>query len=210
MDVAFQNWVTALSLGIVGGSLIGLVMGHKLKEPTARAIFSPVIFQSGSTNKALVVIGFALIAFAFFAGILQGIIAIVVGYITETIVGARVSNNNHRAGYSTVVKTILLMGLVVVLPVSLWGYHSYNRTPNDSDKLAFIYECDEYLANDIFKNGDSSDRDAAKATCACLWPDLVGRYHTIGKINEKVRNDGQVSISDSEVNAMGLKCLEDY
>ena len=72
MDVAFQNWVIALSLGIVGGSLIGLVMGHKLKEPTARAIFSPMVFQSGSTNKVLVVIGFALIAFAFFAGILQG------------------------------------------------------------------------------------------------------------------------------------------
>lgn len=202
MDVVFQNWVIALSLGIVGGSLIGLVMGHKLKEPTARAIFSPMIFQSGSTNKVLVGIGFVLIGFAFFAGILQGIVAIILGYIADTIVGTKVTNNHHKAGYSTVIKTILLMGLVIVLPVSLWGYYSYNRTPSETDKASFIYDCSDYAANEVFKGDSKGNTSQAKEICGRLWPDVVGKYKTVGKINDQTRDGDKFGLYSDEVTKM--------
>jgi len=209
MDVAFQNWVIALSLGIVGGSLIGLVMGHKLKEPTARAIFSPMVFQSGSTNKVLVTIGFLLIAFAFFAGILQGIVAIVIAYVADTIVGTRVTNNNHKAGYSTVIKTILLLGLVIVLPVSLWGYHAYNRTPNDTDKASFVYDCSDYAANQVFKGDSKGDTSEAKKICSRLWLDVLGKYKTIGKINDQTRDGDKFGLYSDEVTKMYNTCVHE-
>lgn len=209
MEVAFQNWVIALSLGIVGGSLIGLVMGHKLKEPTAKAIFSPMIFQSGSTNKILVGVGFVLIAFAFFAGILQGIVAIVIAYIADTIVGTRVTNNNHKAGYGTVVKTILLLGLVLVLPVALWGYHAYNRTPNDTDKASFIYDCSDYAANQVFKGDSKGNTSQAKDICSRLWFDVVGKYKTVGKINDQTRDGDKFGLYSAEVTKIYNTCVHE-
>lgn len=98
-----------------------------------------------------------------------------------------------------------LVFLVVTIAIFTGGYqvYQYNRAPNERDRLVFIYECDKYIANGI-------GIDKAKAACSCLWPDLVGRYQTIGKINDRVRYDGNVNIGDPEVNAMTLTCLKDY
>src|SRR5690606_4205354 len=114
-------------------------------------------------------------------------------------------NPKHKGAWKKIVPLIL----AVILSIGGYQVYQYNRAPSERDKLAFIYECDEYISNAVFK-GDNDSRESAKATCACLWPDLVGRYQTMGKINEKVRYDGSVRIGDKEVNAMALTCLKDY
>lgn len=126
---------------------------------------------------------------------------------TKELVNSLATNEIHKGNKSTV-SGKLVAGLVI-LGLLFGGNHfyQYNRAPNEQDRLAFIYGCDEYLANEVFK---SDDRESAKAVCSCLWPDLVGRYHTIGKINEKARDNGKVSIGDKDVNAMSLMCLKDY
>lgn len=206
MDVASQDWLIALAFAIIGGGLIGLVMGHKIKNGTTKVLTTPLVFQSGATNTVLVVIGLGLIALCFTMSIWHGLAAIAIGFITETIVGARVSVDD-KGGIGKATKITVILLLVVCLPFGGYQYYQYNRSPNEQDRLAFIYECDEYMANDVFK---SDNRDSAKATCSCLWPDLVGRYHTIGNINEKTRDDGKVSIGDKDVNAMAITCLKDY
>ncbi len=206
MDVASVDWLTALAFAIIGGGLIGLVMGHKIKDGTSKVLTTPMVFQSGATNTVLVVIGLSLIALCFTMSIWHGVAAIVIGFVVETIVGARVMRD-EKGGIGKAIKITLILLLVVCLPFGGYQYYQYNRSPNEQDRLAFIYECDEYLANDVFK---SENRDSAKATCSCLWPDLVGRYHSIGKINEKARDNGKVSIGDKDVNAMSLTCLKDY
>ena len=206
MDVASQDWLTALAFAIIGGGLIGLVMGHKIKNGATKVLTTPLVFQSGATNTVLVVIGLGLIALCFTMSIWHGLAAIAIGFITETIVGARVSVD-EKGGIGKAIKITVILLLVVCLPFGGYQYYQYNRSPSEQDRLAFIYECDEYMANDVFK---SESRDSAKATCSCLWPDLVGRYQAIGKINEKARNDGKVSIGDKDVNAMAITCLKDY
>lgn len=206
MDTASINWLTTLAFAIIGGGLIGLVMGHKIKDGTSKVLTTPMVFQSGATNTVLVVIGLSLIALCFTMSIWHGVAAIVIGFVVETIVGARVMRD-EKGGIGKAIKITLILLLVVCLPFGGYQYYQYNRSPNEQDRLAFIYECDEYLANDVFK---SENRDSAKATCSCLWPDLVGRYHSIGKINEKARDNGKVSIGDKDVNAMSLTCLKDY
>lgn len=206
MDVASVDWLTALAFAIIGGGLIGLVMGHKIKDGPSKVLTTPMIFQSGATNTVLVVIGLGLIALCFTMSIWHGITAVLIGFVVETIVGARVSIDD-KGGIGKAIKITLILLLVVCLPFGGYQYYQYNRSPSEQDRLAFIYECDEYLANDVFK---SENRDSAKATCSCLWPDLVGRYHSIGKINEKARDNGKVSIGDKDVNAMSLTCLKDY
>ncbi len=206
MDVASADWLTALAFAIIGGGLIGWVSGHKLKQGPSKVLTSPLALQSGPTATVLIMIGLGLIGFTFFAGVWQGMVAIVLGFITNTIVGARVSVDEH-GGLGKAIKITVIMLLIFCLPFGGYQYYQYNRSPNEQDRLAFIYECDEYLANDVFK---SENRDSAKATCSCLWPDLVGRYHSIGKINEKVKDNGKVSIGDKDVNAMSLTCLKDY
>jgi hypothetical protein len=206
MDVASVDWLTALAFAIIGGGLIGLVMGHKIKDGTSKVLTTPMVFQRGATNTVLVVIGLGLIALCFTMSIWHGVAAIVIGFVVETIVGARVMRD-EKGGIGKAIKITLILLLVVCLPFGGYRYYQYNRSPNEQDRLAFIYECDEYMANDVFK---SESRDSAKATCSCLWPDLVGRYHSIGKINEKARDNGKVSIGDKDVNAMSLTCLKDY
>ena len=206
MDTASINWLTTLAFAIIGGGLIGLVMGHKIKDGTSKVLTTPMVFQSGATNTVLVVIGLSLIALCFTMSIWHGVAAIVIGFVVETIVGARVMRD-EKGGIGKAIKITLILLLVVCLPFGGYQYYQYNRSPNEQDRLAFIYECDEYMANDVFK---SESRDSAKATCSCLWPDLVGRYHSIGKINEKARDNGKVSIGDKDVNAMSLTCLKDY
>ena len=206
MDTASINWLTTLAFAIIGGGLIGLVMGHKIKDGTSKVLTTPMVFQSGATNTVLVVIGLSLIALCFTMSIWHGVAAIVIGFVVETIVGARVMRD-EKGGIGKAIKITLILLLVVCLPFGGYQYYQYNRSPNEQDRIAFIYECDEYLANDVFK---SENRDSAKATCSCLWPDLVGRYHSIGKINEKARDNGKVSIGDKDVNAMSLTCLKDY
>lgn len=206
MDVASVDWLTALAFAIIGGGLIGLVMGHKIKDGTSKVLTTPMVFQRGATNTVLVVIGLGLIALCFTMSIWHGVAAIVIGFVVETIVGARVMRD-EKGGIGKAIKITLILLLVVCLPFGGYWYYQYNRSPNEQDRLAFIYECDEYMANDVFK---SESRDSAKATCSCLWPDLVGRYHSIGKINEKARDNGKVSIGDKDVNAMSLTCLKDY
>lgn len=126
---------------------------------------------------------------------------------TKELVNSLATNEKHKSS-RPIISNKLVTGLVILgLLFGSYHFYQYNRAPNEQDRLAFIYGCDEYLANEVFK---SEDRDSAKATCSCLWPDLVGRYQTIGKINEKSRDNGKVSIGDSDVNAMALTCLKDH
>lgn len=98
-----------------------------------------------------------------------------------------------------------IIPFIVAIAVATGGYqfYQYNRAPNEQDRLSFLYECNEYIARGM-------DRSTAKAVCGCLWPNLVGRYQSIGKINEKARYDGEVSIGGGEVNAMAITCLDDH
>ena len=206
MDVASQDWLTALAFAIIGGGLIGLVLGHKIKDSPSKVLTTPLAFQNGATSIVLVLIGLGLIALCFTMSVWHGLTAIVLGFITESIVGARVMRD-EKGGVGKAIKVTVILLLVVCLPFGAYQYYQYNRSPNEQDRLAFIYECDEYITNDVYKG---KSRDTAKAVCSCLWPDLVGRYHTIGKINEKARDNGKVSIGDKDVNAMSLTCLDDY
>lgn len=207
MDTASINWLTTLAFAIIGGGLIGLVMGHKMKEdPMMRLETTPILFLQGHSNKILVIVGVGLIALCFTISIWHGLAAIVLGFMIESFVGVKVMQD-EKGGVGKTIKITVILLLIVCLPFGGYQYYQYNRAPNEQDRLAFIYECDEYLAKEIFK---SDDRDSAKATCSCLWPDLAGRYQTIGKINEKARDDGRVSIGDKDVNAMSLTCLKDY
>lgn len=205
MEVIFQNWIIALSAGIIAGSLIGLVMGHKLKEPMSKALSSPEIFQSGLTNKVLVGIALALVVVAFLGGILQGVAAIIVGYVTEIIVGTRVNNNNHKAGYGIAIKTALMIGLAIVLPLLLWGYYSYSRTPSESDKRSFVYDCTNYSIRKTFGEETLAKTRPAEFAivahqeqCVKLWNVLVGKYRAMGKINNLTRDGDEFGLYDSE------------
>lgn len=206
MDTASIDWLTALAFAIIGGGLIGLVMGHKIKDGPSKVLTTPMIFQTGATNTVLLIIGLGLIAICFTMSIWHGVVAVVLGFITESIVGAKVMRDD-KGGIGKAIKITIILLLVICLPFGGFKFYQYNRSPTEQDRLAFIYECDEYMANDVFK---SESRDSAKATCACLWPDLVGRYKTIGEINSKARDDSKVSIGDSDVNAMAVTCLKDY
>lgn len=206
MDTASVDWLTALAFAIIGGGLIGLVMGHKIKDGPTKVLTTPMIFQTGATNTVLLLIGLGLIALCFTISIWHGLAAIALGFITESFVGARVMRD-EKGGIGKAIKITLILLLVVCLPFGGYRYYQYNRSPSEQDRLAFIYECDEYITNDVY---EGKGRDSAKAVCSCLWPDLVGRYHTIGKINEKARDNGKVSIGDKDVNAMSLTCLKDY
>lgn len=208
MDVASVDWLTALAFAIIGGGLIGLVMGHKIKDGPSKVLTTPLIFQSGATNTVLLLIGLGLIALCFTMSIWHGIAALVIGFIVESIVGARVMRD-EKGGIGKAIKITVILLLVICLPFGGYQYYKYNRSPNEQDRLAFIYECDEYLANEVFRESDDN-REIAKSICGCLWPDLVGRYQSIGKINEKARDDGKVSIGNEDVNNMAKTCLSDY
>lgn len=61
MDTANINWLTTLAFAIIGGGLIGLVMGHKMKEgPMMRLETTPILFLQGHSNKILVIVGVGL------------------------------------------------------------------------------------------------------------------------------------------------------
>lgn len=209
MDVAAQDWLTAIAFGIVAGGIIGWVHGHKMRDKSLQLLTTPLSLQKGSTGKVLVLISLGLVALSFTIGIWHGVLAIVLCYITNLIVGSRVMHDS-TASLGKAIKTTITVLLLVSLPYGGYQYYQYNRAPNDQDRLAFIYECDEHLANDVFK-GENRSRATAQATCTCLWPDLVGRYHTIGKINEKARyNNGELSIAANDINAMALTCMKDF
>jgi len=207
MDVESINWLTTLVFGIIGGGLIGWVFGHKMKEGAYNKLLTtPMALQQGPTGTILVLVGLGLIVLSFTIGIWQGVVAIILGYVTNTIVGGRVMNDEN-GGLSKAIKTTLLLLTVVCLPFGVFQYYQYNRAPNEQERLTFIYECDEYMTNDVY---EGKYRDTAKAVCSCLWPGLSGRYKTIGAINEKVRSDGKISIGDKDVNTMASICLKDY
>ena len=105
MDTASIDWITTVAFAIIGGGLIGLVMGHKIKKPIERLASTPLIFQSGPTNTVLTIIGLSLIALCFTIDIWHGLTAIVIGFITETIIGARVSVDEN-GGIGKAIKTI--------------------------------------------------------------------------------------------------------
>jgi len=207
MDAASINWLTVLVFAIIGGGFIGLVMGHKIKDGPVKVLTTPMIFQTGATNTVLIVIGLSLIALCFTVSIWHGVAAIALGFITESFVGAKVMYD-EKGGIGKAIKTTIILLLVVCLPFGGYQYHQYNRSPNEKDKLTFIYECDEYYTNEVFKSERS--RDTAKAICNCLWPDLVGKYGTMGKINDVARWSGSVTHGDKEFNHMSKVCLDDY
>ncbi len=53
MDTTSIDWLTALAFAIIGGGLIGLVMGHKIKDGPTKVLTTPMIFQTGATNTVL-------------------------------------------------------------------------------------------------------------------------------------------------------------
>lgn len=207
MDTASIDWLTALAFAIIGGGLIGLVMGHKIKNGPSKVLTTPMIFQTGATNTVLLIIGLGLIALCFTMSLWHGLAAIVLGFITESFVGAKVMRDD-KGGIGKAIKTTVILLLVVCLPFGGYQYYQYNRSPSEQDRLAFIYECDEYYTNEVFKSEDS--RDTAKAMCNCLWPDLVGKYGAMGKINDVARWSGSVTQGDKEFNHMSKVCLDDY
>lgn len=207
MDAASINWLIVLVFAIIGGGFIGLVMGHKIKDGPERLLTTPMIFQTGATNTVLVIIGLSLIALCFTVSVWHGVAAIALGFITESFIGAKVMYD-EKGGIGKAIKTTIIFLLVVCLPFGGYQYYRYNRSPNEKDKLAFIYECDEYYTNEVFKGKRS--RDTAKAICNCLWPDLVGRYGAMGKINDVARWSGSVTQGDEEFNHMSKVCLDDY
>lgn len=207
MDTTSIDWLTALAFAIIGGGLIGLVMGHKIKDGPTKVLTTPMIFQTGATNTVLLIIGLGLIALCFTMSVWHGVVAVVLGFIAESIVGARVMRDD-KGGVGKAIKITVILLLVVCLPFGGYRYYQYNRTPSEQDRLAFIYECDEYYTNEVFKSEDS--RDTAKAMCNCLWPDLVGKYGAMGKINDVARWSGSVTQGDKEFNHMSKVCLEDY
>lgn len=207
MDAASVNWLTVLAFAIIGGGFIGLVMGHKIKDGPVKVLTTPMIFQTGATNTVLIVIGLSLIALCFTVSIWHGVAAIALGFITESFVGAKVMYD-EKGGIGKAIKTTIILLLVVCLPFGGYQYHQYNRSPNEKDKLTFIYECDEYYTNEVFNSERS--RDTAKAICNCLWPDLVGKYGTMGKINDVARWSGSVTHGDKEFNHMSKVCLDNY
>ena len=207
MDTASIDWITALAFAIIGGGLIGLVMGHKIKDRPTRILTTPLALQSGPTSTVLTVIGLGLIALCFTISIWHGLVAIALGFITESFVGAKVMRD-EKGGIGKAIKMTVMLLLVVCLTFGGYQYSRYNRSPNEQDRLAFIYECDEYYTNKVFESEDS--RDTAKAMCNCLWPDLVGKYGAMGKINDVARWSGSVSQGDEEFNHMSEVCLKDY
>ena len=207
MDAASINWLTVLVFAIIGGGFIGLVMGHKIKDGPVKVLTTPMIFQTGATNTVLIVIVLSLIALCFTVSIWHGVVAIALGFITESFVGAKVMYD-EKGGIGKAIKTTIILLLVVCLPFGGYQYYQYNRSSNERDKLTFIYECDEYYTNEVFKSERS--RDTAKAICNCLWPDLVGKYGTMGKINDIARWSGSVTHGDKEFNHMSKVCLDDY
>lgn len=206
MDVASQDWLTAIAFGIVAGGLIGWVFGHKMKQGPSKVLTTPLALQDGPTSIVIILIGLGLIGLSFTIGIWQGVVAIVLAYITNTVVGSKVMHDEN-GGLGKAIKTTAILLMVVCLPFGGYQYYQYNQAPNEQDRLAFIYECDEYMTNEVY---EGKYRDTAKAVCGCLWPDLVGRYQSIGKINDKARDNDKVSIGDSDVNAMAGTCLDDY
>jgi hypothetical protein len=207
MDAASINWLIVLVFAIIGGGFIGLVMGHKIKDGPERLLTTPMIFQTGATNTVLVIIGLSLIALCFTVSVWHGVAAIALGFITESFIGAKVMYD-EKGGIGKAIKTTIIFLLVVCLPFGGYQYYHYNRSPNEKDKLAFIYECDEYYTNEVFKGKRS--RDTAKAICNCLWPDLVGRYGAMGKINDVARWSGSVTQGDKEFDRVSKVCLDDY
>lgn len=207
MDTASVDWLTALAFAIIGGGLIGLVMGHKIKSGPSKVLTTPMVFQTGATNTVLLIIGLGLIALCFTMSIWHGLTAVVLGFITESFVGAKVMRDD-KGGIGKATKITIILLLVICLPFVGYKYSQYNRSPNEQDRLAFIYECDEYYTNEVFKSEDS--RDTAKAMCNCLWPDLVGKYGAMGKINDVARWSGSVTQGDDEFNHMSKVCLDDY
>lgn len=207
MDTASVDWLTALAFAIIGGGLIGLVMGHKIKSGPAKVLTTPMVFQTGATNTVLLIIGLGLIALCFTMSIWHGLVAVALGFITESFVGAKVMRDD-KGGIGKAIKITIILLLVICLPFGGYRYSQYNRSPSEQDRLAFIYECDEYYTNEVFKSEDS--RDTAKAICNCLWPDLVGKYGAMGKINDVARWSGSVTQGDDEFNHMSKVCLDDY
>lgn len=139
------------------------------------------------TGTVLIVIGLGLIGVTFTIGIWQGVVAVVPGFITNTVAGGRVMHDEN-GGLGKAIKTTILLLAVVCLPFGGYQYYQYNRSPSESDKLTFIYGCSDYAANKIFKDDSKGNTGDAKDICYCLWPDLVGKYQTAGAINKEVKD----------------------
>ncbi len=184
MDVASQDWLIALAFAIIGGGLVGWVSGNRTYRQGDE--ITPIL-RSRIVAWLFMAVGIALIGLEFTVGVWQGVVSLILGFIANWTVSSRIDvGDNGRFGRAAKITIFLL--IIVCLPLGSYQYNQYRRTPNESDKLAFIYGCSDYVANDIFKGNVKGDTGNAKSLCYCLWPDLVGRYHTIGAINEEVKD----------------------
>ncbi len=207
MDSAGSDWLTTLAFAIIGGGLIGLVMGHKIKDSSSKILTTPLAFQGGATNIVLIVIGLGLIALSFSIGIWHGMVALLIGFLVESTIGAKVMRDEN-GGVGKAVKITAILLLVVCLPFGSYQYYQYNRTPNESDKMAFVYDCTDYAAYSIFKGDSKGDTGGAKDLCYCLWPDLVGKYHTIGAIDKEIKDDDGYNFGEDSTK-MYNSCIDE-
>jgi len=204
MDVATQDLLTAVVLAAVGGSLIGWVSGNKMRKDYP--LNTPQIVMN--KGWVLVFIGLVMIGACFAIGIWQGLGAVVLAYIANSVAGSRVLRSKNT-GFIIVLKIALIISLIICLPITGYWYYTFYRTPSESYKLSFLYDCESYLVNEVWDR-DSDSRNTAESVCGCLWQDLAGKYKYTGEINKNVRSGNKLALKGKDTSNMTLACLEDY
>ncbi len=87
-----MDFFIAMGLAIVGGSIFGWVVGYKIVKSKYGIMNVPTILHGGLAPAVITFIAIALIGLAFTQGIGLGIAAIIIGYIVNAIVGARINS----------------------------------------------------------------------------------------------------------------------
>lgn len=87
-----MDFFIAMGLAIVGGSIFGWVIGYKIVKSKYGIMNVPTVLHDGFAPLLISLISIGTVLLAFTQGVGLGVTAIVVGYITNAIVGARINN----------------------------------------------------------------------------------------------------------------------